>query len=79
LSHIISQGSNIYSRIKGTVIWYSSDEGYGIIRQKQNKKSILIDQSQIHYNAVSDIGPLRVGQSVSFEIDNAVAVNLYMI
>ena len=72
--HIISQ------RIEGTVIWYSFDQGYGIIRQSWNKKIISIDQSQIHYNSLRDVKPLLVGQRVSFVIcHDSIAEDLYIL
>ncbi len=71
--HIISQ------RIEGTIIWYSPDQGYGIIRHNLSKKTISIDQSQIHYNALRDVRPLSVGQRVSFVIDNLTAQDLYIL
>jgi cold shock CspA family protein len=71
--HIIAQ------RIEGTIIWYSPDQGYGIIRQNLNKKTISIDQTQIHYNSLRDIRPLSIGQKVSFVIDNSIAQDLYLL
>jgi cold shock CspA family protein len=67
------------NRIEGTIIWYSLDEGYGIVRQKQNKKTISIDQSQIHYDSLREVQPLCVGQRVSFVIRNDTARDLYIL
>lgn len=67
------------NRIEGTIIWYSFEEGYGIIRQKLNKKTISIDQSQIHYSSLEDVRPLSVGQRVSFVINNLIAQDLYIL
>jgi cold shock CspA family protein len=76
---MILKGFIILNRIEGTIIWYSIDEGYGIIRQKLNKTTISIDQSQIHYNSLQDVGPLCVGQRVSFVINNSTAQDLYIL
>lgn len=69
----------ILQRTEGTVIWYSLEQGYGIVRQNLNKKTISIDQSQIHYNSLKDVGPLSIGQRVSFVVDNLTAQDLYIL
>jgi len=66
-------------RFEGTVIWYDSENGYGIIRLRSDKQTVSIDNCQIHHSRAKGIRPLRVGQDVSFEIVNTEAHNLYLL
>jgi len=66
-------------RFEGTVIWYDADNGYGIIRLRSGKKTVSIDDCQIHHNRSEGIRSLRVGQTVSFEIVDTQAHNLYLL
>jgi cold shock CspA family protein len=79
VENIHFKGPIILQRIEGTIIWFSIEQGYGIIRQNLNKKTISINQSQIHYNSLKDVGPLSIGQRVSFIIDNLIARDLYIL
>lgn len=78
-NHLILKESIILHRIEGTIIWYSVDKQHAIIRQKLNRKTISIHQSQIHFNSLKDIGKLSIGQKVSFVINNSIAENLYFL
>ena len=73
------QGVLISNRIEGTIIWYSSAERYGIIRQAFSSKTISVDQSQIHFDSLNDVGPLCIGQKVSFVVNNGSAEDLYLL
>ncbi|MEJ2499695.1 MAG: cold shock domain-containing protein [Campylobacterales bacterium] len=66
-------------RFEGTVIWYDDENGYGIIQIRSDKKTVSIDNSQIHHQRSEGIRALRVGQDVSFEIVNTQAHNLYFL
>jgi len=66
-------------RFQGSVIWYDSDNGHGIIRIHTNQKTVSIADSQIHHDTSGNIRPLRVGQTVSFEIVDTRAHNLYIL
>jgi cold shock CspA family protein len=73
------QGKIISNRIEGTIIWYSIDERYGIIRQALSNKTISIDQSQIHYDSWNEVDALCIGQKVSFVINEGSAEDLYLL
>jgi cold shock CspA family protein len=42
-------------------------------------KTVPIEQSQVHYDSVNDVGPLCIGQKVSFVINNGSAEDLYLL
>ncbi len=77
LFHYSIKGTTILQRIQGVVIWYDADEGYGIVRLRHTQKNISVSSDQIHHDAHSGICGLSVGESVSLEIVNARAYNLY--
>lgn len=66
------------NRFNGTVIWYDTEKGYGIIRIRSSAKTVSIRAHQVHHDSSSSVRPLFVGQAVSFEVLNAEARNLYM-
>lgn len=66
------------NRFNGTVIWYDMENGYGIIRIGSSTKTVSINAHQVHHDSSSTVRPLRVGQTVSFEVDNVEAKNLYI-
>jgi len=66
-------------RFEGTVIWYDTENGYGIIRLRAGKLTVSIDDCQINHSRAEGIRSLRVGQEVSFEIVKTRAHNLYFL
>ena len=51
---------------KGTVKWFNPTKGYGFIKPMAGDKDVFV-----HISAVerSDLGTLREGQKVSFELE----------
>ncbi|WP_345987022.1 hypothetical protein WCX18_07585 [Sulfurimonas sp. HSL1-2] len=66
-------------RFEGTVIWYDSENGYGIIRLRAEHKTVSIAECQIHHCRAVGIRALRVGHDVSFEIVDTEAHNLFFL
>jgi CspA family cold shock protein len=50
----------------GTVKWFNAQKGYGFIQPEDGSKDVFV-----HISAVerSDLGTLREGQKVSFELE----------
>ena len=50
----------------GTVKWFNSTKGFGVIQPEDGAKDVFV-----HISAVerSDLGSLREGQKVSFELE----------
>ena len=69
----------MHNRYKGTVIWYDEENGFGIIRIRSSRKTVSIDNTQIHHTTSETIRALHVGQPVSFQIINTEARNLYLL
>ncbi|MHC3994736.1 cold shock domain-containing protein [Thiomicrolovo sp. ZZH C-3] len=66
-------------RFEGTVIWYDTENGYGIIRLCAEYRTVSIHQCQVHHSRADGIRALRVGNNVSFEIVDTEAHNLYFL
>lgn len=63
----------------GTVIWYDSDEGYGIIQPDAGNRKASINSHQVHHDYKAGILLLQVGHRVAYTLRGSKACNLFII